>query len=159
MIFVTVGSMLPFDRLVQSMDNWSKSNRDEKVVCQIGGGNYIPENMEWHRMLTSSKFMDLVSQCDLLVAHAGMGSVFSAIEYNKPVLLVPRYADTGEHTTDHQIHTADWLRKNKELIISYRDDDISAKISEAKNQERDKQIFSLSAPENFISFVRETIIS
>ena len=46
----------------------------------------------------------------LVVAHAGVGSVVSAGEQGKPIVVLPRRAALGEHTSDHQVETIGWLR-------------------------------------------------
>jgi len=38
MIFVTVGSMMAFDRLILSMDKWALAHPNSDVLAQIGGG-------------------------------------------------------------------------------------------------------------------------
>lgn len=149
--------MLPFDRLVQTMDNWAKHHPDVDVFCQIGGGGYIPTNMRWSRILTGSDFRKKVAECELMVAHAGTGSVFSAFEAAKPILLFPRYADLLEHTTDHQLHTAAWLQKRSGIIIAERDSNIDLKIKDAISNKPDIGSFSPWAPEEFISRIRSVI--
>ena len=46
MIFVSVGSMLPFERLVQAMDAWAGAHPDTKVVIQYGNGAYKPAHAQ-----------------------------------------------------------------------------------------------------------------
>lgn len=44
-----------------------------------------------------------------MVAHAGMGSVLTALEHDKPMLLMPRRAALLETRNDHQVATLRWL--------------------------------------------------
>jgi UDP-N-acetylglucosamine transferase subunit ALG13 len=55
--------------------------------------------------------------CDLFVAHVGMGSILQGLEARKQMLLLPRLASQKEHTTDHQLHTADRFRATPGLMI------------------------------------------
>ena len=103
MIFVTVGSMMPFDRLIRGMDEWASENTGVDVFAQIGGGSYEPNHMRWTRMLSPGEFQEAVQKASVLVAHAGMGSFFIAMGSRKPVVLMPRFAAKREHTTDHQL--------------------------------------------------------
>ena len=41
MIFVTVGSMMPFNRLIDTMDRWAAARPDVEMFAQIGGGDEL----------------------------------------------------------------------------------------------------------------------
>ena len=56
--------------------------------------------------LDQDRFAELVTQADVIVAHAGMGTILTALELGKPLILMPRRADLGEHRNDHQRDTA-----------------------------------------------------
>ena len=45
MIFVTIGSMFPFDRLIRVMDDWTARSGRKDVLAQIGNGGYVPQHM------------------------------------------------------------------------------------------------------------------
>ncbi|MFO1534015.1 MAG: hypothetical protein ABR562_10205, partial [Thermoplasmatota archaeon] len=47
MIFVTVGSQLPFDRLVKAVDAWAGGNGEAAAFAQIGSSSYKPAHMDW----------------------------------------------------------------------------------------------------------------
>ncbi len=106
MIFVSVGSMLPFDRLIRAMDDWAGDNPHQDVYLQIGESDYRPGHAAWTRMLPIAEYRDRLRACSLFVAHAGSGSLLQALEEGKQFLMFPRRADLGEHTTDHQLHIA-----------------------------------------------------
>lgn len=108
MIFLTVGSQTPFDRLVQAVDGWCSQN-DMPVLAQIGTGAYVPANMPWVRFCSPAEFRSHCHKAELIVAHAGMGSILTALEFGKPMLLLPRRADLQETRNDHQLATARWL--------------------------------------------------
>ena len=106
MIFVTVGGELPFERLVRAMDAWAAAHPGEEVLAQIGGGAYLPAHMRWQRSLGREAYAAAVAGAELVVAHAGIGSVVTAGEHGKPIVLLPRRARFGEHRNDHQRDTA-----------------------------------------------------
>jgi UDP-N-acetylglucosamine transferase subunit ALG13 len=116
-IFVSVGSMLPFDRLVMAADDWAKANPDEPVFIQIGEGEYEPRHAPWVRIMPHGEYMQRIRDCDLFVAHVGMGSILQGLEIRKQMLLLPRLAAQREHTTDHQLHTAARFRETPGLMI------------------------------------------
>lgn len=118
MIFVTVGTQLPFDRLVKTVDAWVGRNRIE-AFGQIGAAEYKPHNMKWSEFLEPSEFDDLFKRSNLIVAHAGMGSILSALSSGKPIIVIPRRADNGEHRNDHQIATALKFSKSGILPVAF----------------------------------------
>lgn len=117
MIFVSVGSMLPFDRLVMAADEWAAANPDQPVFIQIGEGTYEPRYAPWVRIMPHGEYRQRLETCDLFVAHVGMGSILQGLEVRKQMLLLPRLAAQREHTTDHQLHTAARFRDTPGLMI------------------------------------------
>ncbi len=116
-IFVSVGSMLPFDRLVMAADDWAVANPDQSVFIQIGEGEYEPKHAPWVRIMPHGEYMQRIRDCDLFVAHVGMGSILQGLEIRKQMLLLPRLAAQREHTTDHQLHTAARFKDTPGLMI------------------------------------------
>lgn len=106
MIFVSIGSMLPFDRLVIAVDEWARDNPHQEVFIQIGEGSYLPQHAPYARIIPMKEYRSRLASCDLFVAHVGMGSILQALEEKKQMLLLPRDIKLNEHTTDHQVHTA-----------------------------------------------------
>lgn len=117
MIFASVGSMLPFDRLVQAVDEWAHANPSEAVFIQIGDGKYEPRYAPFVRVMPQAEYRRKIEECALFVAHVGMGSILQALELRKQLLMLPRLASLREHTTDHQLHTAARFRDVEGLLI------------------------------------------
>ncbi|SMX24242.1 glycosyltransferase [Boseongicola aestuarii] len=133
MIFVTVGSAFPFDRLIQSMDNWAhEAGRGDDCLAQIGRGRYKPAHMKWHETLGHTHLSDTMQKAKLVVAHAGMGSVITAMQHVTPIVLMPRRFEAGEHTTDHQMATARWLEGKPGVFIAWDENDLAAQIKAAE---------------------------
>ena len=105
MIFVTVGTQGPFDRMIRVIDAWAARNGREDVFAQIGRGAWRPSALEWTEQLDAAEFKRRVERAEVVISHAGMGTVLTAIELGKPVLIMPRRADLGEQRNDHQIAT------------------------------------------------------
>lgn len=123
--------MLPFDRLVRAMDRWAEQHPSEEVFAQIGEGAYEPQNMSWARFLAPSEFADRVRGSSLIVAHAGTGSFFLAAETSRAVVMLPRLAVNSEHTTDHQVHTAQWLSHKRGVYVAMTEAELPAAIRRA----------------------------
>lgn len=137
MIFVTIGSMFPFDRMIREMDAWVASRMAEgdaeEILAQIGEGTYVPRNMTWVRRLDRADYIAAVARARLIVAHAGIGSVVSAGEQGKPVVILPRRESFGEHTSDHQVETAGRLRGRCGIYVADRESDLATGIAAAQN--------------------------
>lgn len=113
MIFVTVGTQLPFDRLIRGADLWAAAHPAIPVRAQtgqIGPGGYRPRHMEATEMVAPPEFERLCRAARLIVAHAGTGSLLKAAACSTPILIMPRRAGLGEHRNDHQVATAEHLR-------------------------------------------------
>jgi UDP-N-acetylglucosamine transferase subunit ALG13 len=105
MIFVTVGEQLPFDRLIRTVDEWAGTSKKE-VFAQIGRSVYMPKHIFHKAFLTPEEYTEKLLAADVIVAHAGMGTIITASELGKPILIMPRQAAFGEVRNDHQYSTA-----------------------------------------------------
>ena len=116
-IFLTVGTQLPFDRLVRAVDLWAGANASAEdgdranvfgQIAEPGPGGYLPMNFDWVAHLDPESFEARFAAADLIVAHAGMGSIIGALAAPKPkpILILPRRAALGEQRNDHQLATA-----------------------------------------------------
>jgi UDP-N-acetylglucosamine transferase subunit ALG13 len=106
MILVTVGTQIPFDRLITLVDDWvSKSGTKQDVVAQIGSSEYTSKNMTIFQSVEPEQFEKYISDCDFIISHAGMGSILTALRVKKPIVIFPRKAALGEHRNDHQSAT------------------------------------------------------
>ncbi|WP_298259270.1 glycosyltransferase [uncultured Litoreibacter sp.] len=122
LIFVTVGTQLPFSRLLHFMATWA-SDRQEKVILQTGDqGDYA--GCESFQTLSKSQFQDTMQQARIVVCHAGIGSILSARDANKPAILVPRRACFSEHRNDHQVSTATAFEGRRGLRVAWDMEDI-----------------------------------
>lgn len=110
MIFITVGSQMPFDRLVQAVDAWAAKHPEVPVLAQVGRGAAPTQHVQRHEVLEPTAFRRCVQDASLLVAHAGMGSVLTGLELGKPMLLLPRLGELRETRNDHQVATLKWLQ-------------------------------------------------
>jgi UDP-N-acetylglucosamine transferase subunit ALG13 len=132
MIFVTVGTQLPFDRLVREIDRWAGAQNHIDVFAQIGENAYIPENMDWAHNLQPAEFRERMHACDTVVAHAGMGSIISAIELGKRVIVVPRRAEFGEHRNDHQLATVARLEHIQNLEVALECEELAFLLARSR---------------------------
>ncbi len=105
-IFVTVGAQMAFDRLVHAVDAWAEARGRTDVLAQIGPSQSPPRFVRHVRFLEPAAFERAYAEATLIVAHAGTGSILSALERGKPILVMPRRAALRETRNDHQVATA-----------------------------------------------------
>lgn len=118
MIFVTVGTQLAFDRLIAAVDEWAGQQKTVDVFAQIGPARIAPVNLRFAPMLSPDDTTDCFRKAEVVVAHAGMGSILTALKFRKPIIVMPRRAEFGEHRNDHQVATAKWLGGRRGIYVA-----------------------------------------
>ncbi len=106
MIYLTVGTQLPFDRLVRTVDQWAERAKRTDVLAQIGESAYEPAAIAWTRFLTPQQSAEHIRSAEIIISHAGMGTIIAALEHGKPIVVFPRRGELGEQRSDHQLATA-----------------------------------------------------
>ncbi len=157
MIFVTIGSMMPFDRMIRAVDEIAARTPDQAFFAQIGEGAYEPGHMAFARMLSRRDFAAKMAEADLVIAHAGMGSVISAMELRKPIVILPRLAAAGEVNTDHQTATARWLAAKPGIHVALTEIDLQAAMDQALAARGGAALMSPVAPVDFLEKIRNCI--
>ncbi len=145
MIFVTVGNWhRGFDRLVKAVDRLKGQNIiQQDVIAQVGAGCYKPVHLGVIEYCSPTEFTDFVAKSKLVITHAGIGSIGQAIELGKPIVVVPRKAEVGECSDNHQWITAKQLEKEGQVLVAYETNNLPGKIKQAENfvptQKQDNQ--------------------
>jgi UDP-N-acetylglucosamine transferase subunit ALG13 len=134
MILLTVGTQLPFDRLVRLMDEIAPA-LGEPVIAQIGQGSYIPKNMTWHRLIQPVEFERYVSDARFIVSHAGIGSILTAERHNKPIVLFPRTSYLGEHRNEHQMATATMISGRPGVAVANDEAELRVAVHNPPSEE------------------------
>lgn len=116
MIFATIGTQAPFDRFVKMLDELCEG-LDEEVIVQTIKSEYTPKNVKCVDFLPPDVFAEYFGRARMVIAHAGMGTILSALKQDKPIIIVPRLASLKEHRNDHQIATA--MRMDELGYVAY----------------------------------------
>ncbi|MEM6487156.1 MAG: glycosyltransferase [Pseudomonadota bacterium] len=131
MIFLTVGTQVSFRRLAEAVDGWCADNPKTRVFGQLGAmseDDYRPAHFSWVEFLDPADFSQRLASAELIVAHAGMGSIISALSLAKPIVIMPRRAELGEHRNDHQMATARQMESRPGVHVAWRDEDLAPKL-------------------------------
>lgn len=131
MIFVTVGSQEPFDRLIRAVDEWARSRARSDVFAQIASSTFHPQHIKFTHFLEPAEFNRVLQETRVIVAHAGMGSIISALELGKPIVIMPRRADFRETRNDHQVATAERFGAQGRIIVADDEKDLPEKLDHA----------------------------
>jgi UDP-N-acetylglucosamine transferase subunit ALG13 len=128
MIFVIAGTQEPFDRMMQVIDKWAGlSNHD--VFGQIAKAEYMPQNFPFVDFISPIAFNEKFLEADIIISHAGMGTIIMALEHQKPILIMPRLAKFGEHRNDHQLATAKGFEKLGLVNVAYNESELLEKLN------------------------------
>jgi UDP-N-acetylglucosamine transferase subunit ALG13 len=161
-ILLTVGTQLPFDRLVRAVDAWCAASGRRDVFGQVGPiqqDSYRPTNFEYKTFVPPGDLDRLFSTADLVVAHAGMGSIISALQYARPIVVMPRRLSLGEHRNDHQLATAAKFRNRSGVYVASDENALPIKLEEAQAGDRNPlQSLPDTAQPQLLNAVREFIL-
>ena len=124
MIFVVTGTQLPFDRLIRMLDEIAPQ-LDEEIVAQVNGSGYLPRHINTIDLLPPDEFDRLFSSARLIVAHAGIGTIITAMQQHKPVIIFPRIAALGEHRNEHQLATAEKMKEAGWVYVANTKEELS----------------------------------
>jgi exopolysaccharide biosynthesis glucuronosyltransferase PssE len=131
MIFLTVGSEIRFDRLVLAVDDWCGTHNRSDVYGQVATldkDGYVPSNFEWTEFLSPDEYRRKYDEAELIVGHAGMGSIITALMKAKPILIMPRLAINKETRNDHQVATAKWLSEREGVFIAENESTVGSML-------------------------------
>lgn len=156
MIFVTVGTDQPFDRMMKIVDQWASENERNDVFAQIGNGGWIPKHMKYSEFLEPPRFKDYFTQAKVIVAHAGMGTILSALHYGKPILVMPKRASLGEQRNEHQLATARRMMELGNVDVAFDEEELREKLDQL-GQLIPKNTIGSFAEEKLIEGLRDFI--
>jgi UDP-N-acetylglucosamine transferase subunit ALG13 len=109
LIFLTIGTHEPFERLVRAVDDWCASRgTGPQVFGQITEpkpGAWHPQHFDWVARLAPQEYEQRFAAARLIVSHAGMGSILTALQHAKPIVVMPRRGHLHETRNDHQFAT------------------------------------------------------
>jgi UDP-N-acetylglucosamine transferase subunit ALG13 len=145
-IFVTVGTQMHFDRLIAAVDEWAGMARAKDVFAQTGPSRYLPKQIETKPFITPREFHDRAAQARIIIGHAGMGSILTALEFGKRILVMPRRSNLGEHRNDHQIATAKYFAMEGRILVAWDKEELFTKLDELSD-ERVEPISATASPE------------
>lgn len=122
LVLVTTGTnSYPFPRLIAAMAKLAiYHDPNVRWFIQTGGFevDIKPANGEIVDMVDKDKMDALVQESSLVISHCGVGSINHMLVFQKRVIFVPRLAEFGEFSDDHQLQIAKVL-SNPNMTVVY----------------------------------------
>ena len=156
MIFDTVGAQMPFDRLIEAVDRWAGQHGRADVFAQTGNGAYRPHHIQHVTQMEPHAFRAKMVAPDFIIAHAGMGSILTALELGKPILVMPRRGDLMETRNDHQVATAAKLSAFGRVMVAMNELELGERLRQMAQAEPAEQIGPFASP-NLLRVLRNYI--
>jgi len=134
MIFLTVGTQFPFDRLVKAVDSILDGGpTNGEMFAQIGESSYKPRNFKSVRYLDKKTFDKCFKDASPIIGHAGMGVITMALDNEKPLLVMPRLKKYGEVVNDHQVAIARKFGELGHILVAYDESELPGKLLQLKS--------------------------
>lgn len=109
--FVTLGTIKPyrFDSLVDAL--LATNALSDETVWQVGetSRNDLPGQVR--HQVSNEEFIDHSMSADIVITHAGVGSILNLMDHGISPLVVPRRATRNEHVDDHQVQICAQLQR------------------------------------------------
>lgn len=159
--FVSVGNATQkFNRLVEGVlvladklshpltiqhGNTQRKDKDKSVI--------------WIDFISMESFSQKIIESEILILHAGAGSLIHAIEAGKIPVVMPRRVKYREHIDDHQLEFAIALEEEEMVVIAMEPEDIESAMYRAIDLQKIKNSRTREGPPRLLSMVRDALLS
>ena len=152
MILVTLGTQKQqFTRLLEYIEN---TNINDEIIVQAGFTKFESKKMKIFDFIDYDEMNKYIDKADLIITHAGTGSIVSALKKEKKVIACARKSKYLEHVDDHQEEIVEVFYE--EGYILKIDDNLNLDDVYKKSREFKPKKF-VSNTENFIKLLEKEI--
>jgi UDP-N-acetylglucosamine--N-acetylmuramyl-(pentapeptide) pyrophosphoryl-undecaprenol N-acetylglucosamine transferase len=142
LLFATVGAILPLHRLERAIVELKRAGRiPEDVILQVGRSELERPQIEGLTIVESIPFdeiQELLKRADLVVCHAGTGSIITALAQSCGVVALPRRVDKGDSYDDHQSEIAEVFVQRGLIQVAEDAETLAAALEQARSAPRHK---------------------
>lgn len=137
MIFVILGTQdKKFPRLLEAIQkkiDEGKISKKEEIIVQAGSTKFQSKDMKIVDYMPVKTFEECIDKADIVICHAGVGTILTALKKEKKIIAAARLKEYGEHVNDHQLQILDNFTK-KGYILALEDfDKLDIILKQAKN--------------------------
>jgi len=134
LIFVVLGTHeLPFIRLLDEVERVKAQGLiEDEIIVQSGHTKYESKHMTIKPFFTPDQMDILYQQADLIISHAGTGSVISGLKKEKKVIVAPRLKKFAEHNDDHQLELCQVFSEQGHILCYHEGDKLERVLEMAK---------------------------
>lgn len=130
-ILVLVGTIqLPFTRMLSEIENYYINSTNIEIFAQIGHTPFKSSLFQTYDFLKFDELQKLYIDADLIITHAGVGSIMQGLKLNKKMIVCARYSELGEHVDNHQLDILKEFSSKKYIIPWYKEDSITNIINQ-----------------------------
>lgn len=153
MVFVAIGTQKQqFTRIFKKIED-SKILENEEIIAQSGFTKFDSKEIKMLGFIEQEKLNEYIKEADFVICHGGVGTIFSALNMGKKVLVMPRLKKYKEHKNDHQVEICIELEKEGYILYLKEDDDIDEKIKELKQ----KEFKEYKSNDSYLKILKEVI--
>lgn len=119
--FVTLGfERHPFDRLLKAIDEGIAARIiPPATLVQRGHSPYALRRCPSIPFLSYAEMRAALGTAEIVIAHAGVGTLLQCLRLNKVPILFPRSARQGEHVDDHQLIFARIMQEQNRALVAH----------------------------------------
>ena len=130
-----------------------------EILIQRGYSRYLPKNTKHFEFVSINKAIEYIRRSQLVISHAGIGTIILCKEYGVPIILLPRRRRYGEHMNDHQLEIAKMLeeRGDKSTYVIYEEGQLEEKITEVLRTQKTFSPTKSIGRANLIRTIKEFI--
>lgn len=134
-LFVPLGTQkFQFSRLVIGLNKLVEEKKYAPSEILMQSSLYEVQPLFQHKTLISlADFEHSIRQAEVVVTHSGVNTIITCMKMNKPLVIVPRLKEFGEHVDNHQLEIAELMEVKFKVLVIRNMDELSNAIEQAKS--------------------------
>ena len=135
MIFVTLGTFpTSFVRPLAVLHECCLNNKiNTEIVVQCGYTEFESEFFEMRPFIQPNELDELTKNADLIITHAGTGSMIKAIKYGRKIIAIPRLGKYAEAVDDHQLEILEVFAEKGYVLPWHEDQNLEDLLNDVKS--------------------------
>lgn len=125
-----------------------------EIVAQTGVIDYKIKNYENFDFKSAEELSVLQDGADLIICHAGTGTVVGSLKKGKKVIVFPRLKEFNEHESDNQLELAEEFERDGYVLCARNKEELKDCILKINDFSPEKFV---SNKENFIALIKSLL--